>query len=312
MSFLGVLGVAAAVGVTAAAGVYIFNKMSKDEIRKQERLHERYREYEREVNREYNYIRSEYENKWKKMTEEAAERLEQERQRIRAENIEKFRSIYDEYKSIICEQRTSKAEFLDQCRSALSEYKEFSEHNSQTYVRMNSLKSIILTLEEAIYKLEAYLCYLDKYEKNLDKYFNEDGKIIEPFSMTLPKHWPYPGKIFHVKKNEINNFSFKPENGMKLYIPFLSDRKLMESFDDNDDIPLMVLVPKQAGEIPSAVSIGSGMLKESFASLSGIGAKVVEVRGAIIWLDCFGKKITMHERELSRKRSVTSGTVLNL
>lgn len=312
MSFWGVFGAVAAVGAVAAAGVYIFNKMSQAEIRKQERLHERYREYEREVKREYNYIRSEYENKWKKMTEEAAERLKQERQRIRAENIEKFRSIYDEYKAIICEQRTSKAEFLDQCRSALSEYKEFSEHNSQTYVRMNSLKSIILTLEEAIYKLESYLCYLDKYEKNLDKYFNEDGKIIEPFSMTLPEYWPYPGKIFHVKKNEIINFSYKPENGINLNFRYPSDRKLMESFDDNDDIPLMVLVPNQAGEIPGAVSIGSGMLKESFGSLSGISAKVLEVRGTSLLLDCFGKRIAMSEYELSRKRSITSGTVLNL
>lgn len=312
MSFWGVVGAIAAVGAAAAAGAYIFNKMSQAEVRKQERLNERYREYEREVSREYNHIRSEYENKWQKMTEDAAERLEQERQRIRAENIEKFRGIYDEYKAMICEQRTSKEEFLAQCRSALSEYEEFSKDNSQTFVRMNSLKSIMLTLEEAIYKLEAYLCYLNKYEKNLDKYFNEDGKIIEPFSMVLPDYWPYPGKIFHAKKNEIVNFTYKPENGMKLYIPFPSDKKLLNSFYDNDTIPLMVLVPKVAGEIPSAVSIGNGMLKESFGSLSGISAKVVEVHGAIISLDCFGKKITMPDRELARKRSVTSGTILDL
>lgn len=306
-----VFGIAAA-GVALLAGAIVFNKLSESEVKKQERLNERYREYERESRREYNYIRSEYESKWKRQTEEAAERLEQERRRMLAENLEKFRVIYNEYKSTISEQRASKAAFLEQCRTVMSDYEEFSRNNSQTYARMNSLRSIMLTLEEAIYKLESYLCYLDKYEKNLDKYFNEEGRIIEPFSMALPDYWPYPGKIFHARKRDIKDLSFKPEKGIRLSIPFESDRVLLDAFDDDDEVPLMVLPPRKTDALPSAVSIGSGMLKESFMSLCGFRAKVTEINRAMITLDCFGKRIRMHECELARKRSITVGSELEL
>lgn len=271
---LGGLLLGAGAVLAVGAGIsFLCDELSKSEIRRQDRMRNEYREYERRKHQEYRDTCRYYENARRESEYEYNRALAEYQAELVKKRKVQNKGTYDKMLVLFEEQYKEKEKLLHECQTIvqLCEKSIFKQQN--TYVRFNSIKSTLISLEEAVYKLEAYIKYLDAYRKKLEYTYNESGNVIEPFSMTLPIDYPYEGKIVYLKKNEFINYGHTFHSGIYLML----DRSDSKNFDDSNDgvsLPFMVYASKNGRMY---LSLTKGKIKNSIGGTIGIDAEVIKV-----------------------------------
>ncbi|MBD5520737.1 MAG: AAA family ATPase [Lachnospiraceae bacterium] len=150
--------------VTAAAVSFICDELSEQEKQYQRNMQEEYNAYKNRRNREYNDTLRYYENAVKKSKGDPLQAvIEYQRQRIERRKIEN-RHIHIDILNLCTRHYDEKENLLKECTDITQ-----------------------ISLDKAVYKLQAYLEYLADYKKRIRETFENSGEIEEPFSLTLPK-----------------------------------------------------------------------------------------------------------------------------
>ena len=182
--------------IISAAVAFACDELSKKDKHRQEIMLAEYRDYEGRKMQEYRDTCNYYEIARKRSEKEYAEALSKYRskliQRKKNENSEMYRKLL----FLLEEQYTEKIGLLDKSKEIIQLCENSIGKQQNSYVRFKSIKSTIISLQEAVYKLEAYIRYLDHYKEELAEKFEKSGEFPDPFSMTLPKEYPYEGKNY--------------------------------------------------------------------------------------------------------------------
>ena len=162
-------------------------------------------------------------------------------------------------------------QLLEKQRATLKNEKYFN-------LRYRSIKNYILQIEESLYKMQAYIIYLDKYEKCLDFEFGKkyNWQVLDSFEMSLPDDFPYLGKVYYLKKDDFekqenNNYYsitlFTYQNSQEVIgTIFQSD---YEKLDNQSELPFMVVNINQKETqngnliIKTHLSFNDGKLKDA-------------------------------------------------
>lgn len=165
-----------AFGVITAAIKVVCDDKSEEEERRQKILRDEYNDYERRKRQEYKSICSYYENirnnaenEYKIAIHDYHKKLVKKRKQENRETFNRMMSIYNE-------QFFEKKKLLSECRRIVSSCEISIGKHQNTYIRFKSIKLTLISLNEAVYKLEAYLKYMEKYKQRFDNTFENDGK----------------------------------------------------------------------------------------------------------------------------------------
>lgn len=150
--------------VTDAAVSFICDELSEQEKQCQRNMQEEYNAYKNRRNRDYNETLRYYENAVKKSKGDPLQAvIEHQRQRIERRKIEN-KQIHIDILNLCTKHYDEKENLLKECTDITQ-----------------------ISLDKAVYKLQAYLEYLADYKKRIRETFENSGEIEEPFSLTLPK-----------------------------------------------------------------------------------------------------------------------------
>lgn len=284
VSLLGALAIGGAAFVVGAGIAFLCDELSQKERRRQDRLRDEYNDYERRKCQEYRDTCRYYENlrnnakiEYSRAISDYHRELVKRRKQENQVTLNKILGMYND-------QYAEKKKLLDECRSIVTLCEKSIGKQQNSYVRFNSIKSTLISLQEAVYKLEAYLRYLEKYKRELDDTFESEGEILEPFLMTLPKDYPYEGKVLFLTKDLFKNYGLVLENGEYIRLD-QSDCELFDSSDDNVTLPFMAYMASNGKQY---LSLTKGLLKNSIGGTVGIDAEVAKVSSKIIYLRFMG------------------------
>lgn len=195
MGLLGALAVGATAIVAVAAVSFLCDELSEREVHRQQQMQREYDEYEQRRYAEYRQTCTYYEQ----ARNDRQNEYEQEISRYNLELIQKRKKenkkFYDNRLSLLNEQRKEKEKLLKDCSQIIENCEKNIQKQQNTYLRFKSIKTTVISLEKAVYKLRAYLEYLECYKQKLDSEYEKSGELIEPFSLTLPKGYPYEGEL---------------------------------------------------------------------------------------------------------------------
>ena len=229
-------------------------------------MQEEYRSYEKRKMEEYQDTCAYYENARRQSEEEYQETLADYRRELIQQRKRENQDAYGEFLSYLERQYAEKSELLDECRKIVETCEESIPRQQNSYVRFKSIKATLVSLQEAVYKLEAYLRYLDKYREELIKIFEASGELTEPFSMTLPENYPYEGKVFYLSQDEFQNYGHAFEGAGYIRLDD-GDRKLFENSSNEARLPFMVYASKKGRLF---LSLSKGLVKNSIGGTIGI------------------------------------------
>lgn len=264
---------AGAVLIVGAAIAFACDELSQKEQHRQEIMRAEYHDYERRKRQEYRDTCNYYENARKNSEEEYYKALSEYQLELIQRRKNENRGTYKKLLSLHDEQYTEKNRLLDECRKIVELCEKSIGKQQNSYVRFKSIKSTLISLQEAVYKLEAYIRYLDNYKKGLIEIFEDSGEISSPFSMTLPTDYPYEGKVFYFSRNEFQNYGYVFADAGYIRLD-KSDHEMFETCLDNVKLPFMVYASKK-GQL--FLSLSKGLVKNSIGGTIGIDAEVIEV-----------------------------------
>lgn len=303
MSIFGILG-GIALGIGAAiAGAVICDMLTAEEERKQDRMTEQYESYCRDRKEQYEQTERSLRESYNSLEASYEDSYESEFQK-RVDSLKKHNRPYiDSIKKDLDERRSSVLEKISQLQEVLTQWNTIKDDAQGTMLRIKSLKNTILSIEEAYYKLKAYLVYLDRYESNMDYCFERNGDIPAPFSMTLPKYYPYPGKVFYLKREDFIErngrlvYNVPDEKNLSLFL-VSGEEKLFRN-SSMDVLPFMVCYFKLENKPANNISIAKGLVKESAEGFQGISAEVTEVLKQGINLTVEGQRLFLPRKGLA-------------
>lgn len=191
------------------AGALFLNELSSGEKERQQRLEDNYREYREASDEEYAQILKNRGETLNRMRNQTAHELWLERQRAlenrKARNRKNFEVLMEEWRG----QFGDRKNLLEQIKLTTDSLKTAKEQEQATELRQNSLQMILSESYEATARQKAYLRYLERYKKSAEKFFERTGNLLEPFQMTLPEFWAYPGKIIGFNREDLSNGEFE-------------------------------------------------------------------------------------------------------
>ena len=186
------------IGVALLGIAFVCDELSEEEKRRQEQMRRDYDNYQEEKRREYQEQCHYYEQRRADERAQRAEELATYRREMMEKRKQKNRPLYDRFLSQLEQQREEKAKLLNECIDILQKCEKSIEEQQHSYVRIKSVKTVAVSLQESISKLKSYLLYLDAYKTHLKYIFDVSGELTEPFSMTLPSDYPYEGKVVYL------------------------------------------------------------------------------------------------------------------
>lgn len=312
---LGGIGIA----IVGACISFACDELSKEEQNRQDKMRREYDAYEQRKRQEYQDSRSYFERERRREERKYQNDLRsyQERmlQRRKDENLNAFQQMQE----ILTIQYSEKKQLLEECRKIVQGCAKSIEDQQHTYTRFNSMKATLLSLQEASYKLEAYLRYLDNYRENMETLFQAKGELTEPFSMTLPPDYPYEGKVVFLEKS---NFSSQKSRDGEWYYQYnfetvgrinlgKAENTLFES--RNGCLPFMIEMAKTGRQY---LSLSKGILKSSVGGTIGLDMEVIKVHPNDIWLRFANNtflKVSIAKRDLNgRNRRTPIGSNLHV
>lgn len=311
MAFWGLIGSSALIWVATAAIHFVFNQLSNNEIRRQEQLLEEYHAYESRRRQEEQDIKRYYDN----LRNQEAFEYEQKLISYQKKNIERRKkenkATSNKILMMYNEQYNEKKKLLEECKLILKNSEQSVEHQQKSYMRFKSIKSTLISLQEAAYKLEAYLQYLNRYRRDFEKLFECEGCILEPFSMTLPNTYPYEGKLIFFKRNQFKNQKITLEEYGDVFLD-KSDKVMFDRNDDNAELPFMI---HGSAKGQYYLSLKKGAIKNSIGGTIGIDAEVISVKKNIV-LQFMGDpyiRLILNRRDLiSQHRRTPIGSNLHV
>jgi len=312
MGLLGILAGGAAVAILGLGAAFVFNELSEKEKQRQRQMQNKYYEYENRRRQEYNDTCRYYQNARRRSEENYNRIILEYQQQIVEKRKEENKPIYNDMMKLYDEHYAEKKSLLKEC----IKIKEICEENigkqQDTYIRFKSIKIALISLEEAVYKLQAYIEYLNDYKIHFENTFESSGEIEEPFSLTLPKDYPYEGKVMMLQKSDFKNYGYTFKDAGFIRIN-QSDEDVFERCSDSEMLPFMMYKSKKDKKY---LSISKGMLKNSIGGTIGIDAEVKEIRPSILKLKFMGNeymKINILKNDmLNQKRKTPIGSNLHV
>ncbi|MDE6035246.1 MAG: AAA family ATPase [Ruminococcus sp.] len=302
MSLFGfALGVTA-VAVVGIAAAVICDRLSSQEESRQQRMRDDYDSYCSDRRYQYESTVSGYRSSYESKREGYIRNFAEERKRAIEELQNRNRPYLNEILENLNEQRNTKKNDLNQLLDVLKQWEKIKDKSQSTMLRMKSIKTTMLSIEEACYKLQAYLCYLNRYEHNMKHHFDRDGSIPEPFSMTLPKYYPYAGKIIDLKKSDfyLKNdryiYEIPDEKNLTLFLD-ISEKEQFE-MTEYETIPFMVCYNKHEDKLAQTISLRKAKIKLSINGTQGIYAEVEKVSNNWITLSYNGIYLSLNRSDL--------------
>lgn len=299
-----------AVGTVAACISFAFDELSEKEKERQAQMNREYEAYERRKKEEYQNNRRYFEQKRCQEEREYQEQLQiyqkELLQRRKEENWGAFRQMLNLWKL----QYEEKQKLLEDCRKIVQSCRKSIRDQQHSNARFNSMKSTLHSLEEASYKLEAYLSYMETYKCRLKAQFEDQGDLIKPFSMTLPADHPYEGKVLYLDKRDFHEYRYSLASVGQISL----DNTNRELFDSSDGrLPFMFYTAPNGGHY---LSLAKGLLKDSVGGTTGLDMEVLKVFPNKIFLRFAGDShvmVNISKRDLNgRNRRTPVGSNLHV
>lgn len=295
MGLLSIIFGAAVIGAVTACISFVCDELSEEEKRRQQQMRCEYDAYEQRKREEYQETRSYFEQERRREQRKYQEQLRDYQGKLLQRRKEKNRSAFHQMLKLWELQYEEKKSLLDECQKIVRSCEESIRNQQHSNVRFNSMKSTFLSLQEASYKLEAYIRYMEKWKNGLESLFEESGELTEPFSMTLPSGYPYEGKVIFLDKEDFSGQRYYFESVGSIYL----DKADEDLFDNsNGRLPFMFYNARNGKQY---LSLAKGMLKNSIGGTIGLDMEVREVAPNYISL-CFAHNkyinISISKRDL--------------
>lgn len=302
--FLGAVAVGVSALVVGAAISFVCDELSECEKIRQRKMQDEYCEYENRRRQEYSDACRYYENARRNSEGNYRQEISEYQWQLIIKRKKENKSVYDDMLKLFNEHYSEKKSLLHECIKIKDLCEKSIGKQQNTYVRFKSIKATLISLEEAIYKLQAYFEYLDNFKKQFNEMYESAGEIAEPFSLTLPKDYPYEGKVMLLKKVDFQNGGYVFDSAGYIRIE-KSDLVLFEQSDDFAHLPYMIYKGRNG---KSYLSLSRGMLKNSIGGTIGIDAEVKEIRPNSIRLKFLGNeylRISISKKDLLNYRRKT-------
>lgn len=291
---------------------FLFDRLNDKEQEKQNEMRSDYEEYKKGKKEEYSETVKFYEAQKEKDKESAEKDLAEYQSQVIEKRKIKNKGIYDKIKNYLKEQYTEKGNLLKNCREINQSCTDSVNKHQNTYLRTKSMKRTLLSIEETVYKLEAYVNYLYEYEQKLEAHFISNGEIIEPFSMLLPENYPYDGKLYYIQKSEFKNYNYNIEGYGRVFLN-ASERIFFDTLEDDKCLPFMFYSSNYGKPYFSVVK---GLLKNSVGGTLGIDVEVIDIYGQKLNLCFCGEKYLLismlRDDLLDRRRRTPIGSHLRV
>lgn len=310
--FLGTLAIGGAAFVVGAAVSFICDELSEGERQRQRRMQNSYYEYERRRRQEYSNAFQYYENARAASNEEYWREISEYQRQIIERRKEENQPVYDNMMKMYAEHYSEKRALLEECIKIKDLCKKNIKQQQNTFVRFKSIKTTLISLEEAVYKLQAYMEYLDNYKTCFEAKFEDSGEIEEPFSLTLPKDYPYEGKVLMLQKGAFQNCGYVFQDAGYVRIE-QSDTDLFEQRHASEILPFMMYKGRNGKKY---LSLSRGMLKNSIGGTIGVDVEVKEIRPSRLRLKFLGNeyiRISLLKSDmLNQRRKTPVGSSLHV
>lgn len=309
---LGTVAVGAAALVVGAAVSFICDELSESERRRQRKLQNNYDKYERCRRQEYSNAYQYYTNARTALNESYSQEVLEYQRQIIERRREENKLVYDDMMKLYAEHYDEKKVLLEECIKIRDLCKKNIKQQQNTFVRFKSIKTTLISLEEAVYKLQAYMEYLDNYKTRFEKKFKDSGEIEEPFSLTLPKDYPYEGKVMMLHKGVFQNCGYVFQDAGYVRLE-KSDADLFEQRYASETLPFMMYKGRNGKKY---LSLSRGMLKNSIGGTIGVDAEVKEIKPSKLRLKFLGNeymRIDLLKKDmLNQRRKTPVGSSLHV
>lgn len=307
-----VLG-ASVIAVVGTAIAFACDELSEREVLRQSQMQEEFRAYERRRHQEYEDARSYYEDARRKSRDNYNRAVAEYQRQFIEKRKKENRPVYEDMLRLHAEQYAEKESLWRECVRITELCEQSIGQQQNTYVRFKSIKTTLISLQEAVYKLEAYLEYLDRYKADFEAVFEDSGEIREPFSLTLPEDYPYEGKVMKLRKGDFQNAGYPFRDAGDIRID-QSDIPVFERCDASEILPFMMYKGRKNGR--KYLSLSRGMLKNSIGGTIGIDAEVKEIRPSALRLKFQDNEylwIWMQKKDmLNQRRKTPIGSSLHV
>ncbi|WP_294185082.1 AAA domain-containing protein [uncultured Clostridium sp.] len=298
-----IAGGLAALGVGAAVMSFIFDELTEEEKRTQERILNNYDEYKIRKQRELNDILLRYKISEEEFYQTQNEQIVEERIKFMGRYQEETQKFIDNIYLKIEEQIENKRLIEIEIKDAIDRISRLNK-NQKSMLRADAMIHLKRELQEARYKVRAYKYYLNQYKKSL-KYINKIDDDFELFSFTLPEKYPYTGKLMFFPKSKLiqGQITEYIESNIRIAYSFKEDN-VIEDVDENSMVPVMI-TEFDFNDFSYILSASKGYLKHIAINQTRIGieAKVVEHReDRKIILDYKGLKLILRRKNLENPR----------
>mgnify|MGYP001194566870 CR=1 FL=1 len=305
---------AAIVGVSAMIIGAVCDVLSDDERDKQSRMREDYEDYKSCRDQEYEEIYT--------ANKEASESLFKQRQaessRMKREAKERERRIRTEYYETTCrrvdEQYKNKQGLIIEVRDTITKIQRVRK-DQVTMLRGRALDMLLQSLRETEEKLRAYLIYLEKYKKNMNRVLQRGSIFPEPFEMLLPSEFPYKGKVLVMKKKEVQErgtLSTRDGISNKYYCRDIGE---LDVYDDDAQVHLFVEYFEGNPHYHHVLSCSKGFFKNTalYQPKIGVEAEVMRQERDRIILQYSNMELLIYKRNLENPRCTPPrGTTLRV
>lgn len=307
----GLLFGGAALFVVGAAISVVCDEMSEKERCRQEKLKREHAAYRERKEQEYRESCAYFERERQRADYEHEVTLREYQRKLIERRKEENRAAFQQMLDIWQEQYEEKEKLLKECREIVQSCEVNIRDKQQTFIRYNSMKTTIVSLQEAVFKLDAYIQYMDDYKQEMKESYELEGTLPDPFSMTLPEGYPYEGKVIYLKKSEFNGYQCNICSGRYLNLEG-SEKELFDNIND-DRQPYMITASKKGHQY---LSLSKGILKKSIGSTMGLDMEVVNVYPKYIRLRFLNNeyiKIRLPKENLiNRNRRTPIGSALHV
>ncbi len=204
--------IAAALGIKLSARIigFISEELTTEEIEKQKQLKQSYNVHLEKQKKADQIADSIIETKMQQLEEmteiEINELRKNEEKQIRKE-IKK--DIIDLLSAKAAERRQYiEKQFIPELKASIERIKEIRKHTQNTAMRSNALKMLENELRDILERAKAYVKYLDKYIKQIERIYDNNIELNDEqqdmlFSYTLPEKWTYNGKLLYINRDEL-------------------------------------------------------------------------------------------------------------
>lgn len=309
-----IAGGLAVLGIGAAVMSFIFDELTEEEKRTQQRILDSYDDYKVKKQRELNDILLKFKISEQEFYQSQNEQISEERAKYISKYQEETEKFINGIYLKIEEQIENKNLIELEIKDAIDRISRLNK-NQKSMLRADAIVHLKRELQEARCKVIAYKHYLNQYKKNL-KYVNKIDNDFVLFSFRLPKEYPYSGKLMFFQKiklieEEITEYI---ENNIKISYSF-KENDVIEDVDENSTVPVMI-TEFDFNNFSHKLSASKGYLKHIAINQTRIGieVKVVEHReDRKIILDYKGLKLILNRKNLENpRRTPPCGAILRV